>query len=146
MDSPYLSLANSIRNLDERQEAFLALLEEQPDSEQAAKDILSRLHHRTEYKERHSRRLTKGKILQLNFDPIAPEHDDNDGEVMAALDLLPPTLRHVIEEHVIEGESLRDIAKREGVSKDTIRRRYDRAAEKLSHLRDTCAKQPRNPP
>ena len=146
MDSPYLYLADSIRNRDERQDAYLAILDGQPDSEEAARLILSRLHHRTEYSERQSRRHTKGKVLQLNFDPVAPEPDDNDGEAMAALDRLPADLRAVIEEHVIEGVSLRDIAKREGVSKDTIRRRFDQAADRLRQLRNTCAKRPQIPP
>ena len=133
-NSVYLFVADSIRNEDERQDAYTAILTERPQTYAEAMSVLSRLHHRKEYKARRSRELTNGKVHQLNFDPTGLQLKDTDGDAMAALERLPDAERRLIEDHVIEGTSLREIAQRDGVSKDTIRRRYDRAAEKVRQI------------
>ena len=139
--SPFLYLTGSIRGADARQDAIVCLLQSQPKTEDEALLVLSRLHHRTEYATRKQRRLTRGTILQLSFDPCAPEDDPHDGPAMAALDLLPASNRKVIEQHVIEGLSFREIAATEGVSKVAIKKRFDIAAEKLRQLRESVNEQ-----
>ena len=141
MEVPFLHLTTSIRGEDARQDAIVCLLESQPQTEDEAQLVLSRLHHRTEYATRKQRRLTKGKILQLNFDPCSPEDDPHDGPVMAALDLLPASHREVIEQHVIEDMSFSEIAATEGVSKVAIKKRFDKAADRLRQLRDSVNEQ-----
>ena len=54
--------------------------------------------------------------------------------MIAALDCLSGSDRELIEVHVIDEESLRDIAKERGLSKDAMRKRYNIAASKLKEL------------
>lgn len=128
--SPFLHLADSIRNPDHRQNALLALLEAQPATEAQAVAVLSCLHHKEESIQRRYRK----RNMQLNFDPIAPQHDPCDGKMIAALDRLSGPDRELIEAHVLDGISLRNLAKNAGVSKDTIHKRYTVAANKLRIL------------
>ena len=125
----FLHLANS-RNEDDRQEQYLALLEAAPQTLESAEAVLSALHHRQEW----NRRQHKKRFIPLSFDPIAQQTPDNDGDLMSALNLLSPADQKLIRDHVIEENSLRAIGKRDSVSKDTIRKRYDLAKEKLIAL------------
>src|ERR1700677_626570 len=117
--SSFLYLADSIRNEDSRQDAYLILLERQPQTKAEAELILSSLHHRTEWNRRQDRK----RNVQLTFNPPATQVEWDDGVAVAALDRLPDADRHLIEEHVLEGLTLRQMATKAGVSKDTIAKR-----------------------
>jgi len=125
----FLYLANS-RNEDDRQEQYLALLEAAPQSLESAEAVLSALHHRQEW----NRRQHKKRFIPLSFDPIAKQSRNDDGDLVTTLNLLSPADQKIIRDHVLEENSLRAIAKRESVSKDTIRKRYDLAKAKLIAL------------
>ncbi|AEU36163.1 RNA polymerase sigma factor [Granulicella mallensis] len=120
------------RNRDYRQDQYVALLEAAPQTEKAALAILRTVHHRQETSRRRDRKWTVQP--DLTFDPIAPQGEDTDGHIVAALSCLPLEDQDIISQHIIEGMSLRDIAKQQGVSKDCIRKRYDHAKQKLQAL------------
>lgn len=115
---------------DERQDAYLALLEADPKTETDALDILSKSHHRAEYQSRMDRQ----RSLPLLCEPATSARPAPNGPAVAALESLPDEDRQLITDHVLNGTSLRAIAKAAGVSKDTIRKRYDRAKQKLAAL------------
>lgn len=51
--------------------------------------------------------------------------------ILAALELLPPEQREAIRSHVLEGDSYESIAKREGTSVPTVRKRVSRGLRAL---------------
>ena len=113
---------------DQRQEMYFALLRECPLSEQDAERILRRVRGQIKYQERKHGHLPI--LAEPSTDPPEPEN----GPMMKALDLLPAEDQHLVRQHVIDGHSLRDIAKDAGVNEKTIRKRYKRAKAKLKAL------------
>jgi RNA polymerase sigma factor (sigma-70 family) len=124
----FFSLCDA-RDEDARQDQCLALLEAQPQSEADARAILKTLHHR------HERTQRRGRItIQLEFDPVAPQQDDERGAVASALDRLSGPDQDIIRAHVINEEPLCEIASRLGISRETAWRRYSRAKKKLAAM------------
>lgn len=115
---------------DERQTAYLAIIEANPDTAEDALSVLSALHHKTE----KQARMQRVRNIPLEFEPAAEQRQDHDSRAMQALDLLPADDQVLIQQHVIEGTSMADLAKVAGVSRETIRKRYNTALAKLRVL------------
>jgi len=118
------------RNEDHRQDQYVALLQGAPQSEREALALLRTVHHRQET----SRRRERKRTVQLSFDPVAPQSIDSDGHMVSALSRMAFDEQAIINDHVVSGMSFRVIAKQQGVSKDSIRKRYDHAKKKLQAL------------
>lgn len=71
-------------------------------------------------------RELRGVALASPEDPLVLSSD-----LQKALEGLPASEREVIVAHVVEGKSLRDIAKEHGMARLTARRMYTRGIEKL---------------
>jgi RNA polymerase sigma factor (sigma-70 family) len=129
LNDHFLHLADARDGTDQKQDQFLALLEAAPQTEAEALAILSTVHHRHE----RSRRNTKQRTCQLNFDPIAPQKEEDTGALVSALDLLPDKDQNIIRDHVLDGLSFVEIARQEGISKSGAAKRYTVAKRHLEN-------------
>ena len=124
----FFYLVDSSLDVDLRQDMFLALLSEHPVTELEATAIIMRVRYVNEYAMKKERQRTLPLLVEPSTDD---KGDEDNGYVVAALNTLPDDDQDLIMSHVIEGHSLRTIAKVQGVSKDTIRKRFNLAKDKL---------------
>lgn len=117
----FLYLAES-RYEDEKQSLYLALLDAAPQSKAEAQAIIKKAHYSHEREWRKYRRHN----LQLDHDPPAPQYDEQSGQITEALDMLPDDDSEIVRMHVLDRISLRDIADALNVSRETLRRRYQK--------------------
>lgn len=119
----FLYLAES-RYEDEKQSLYLALLEAAPQSKTEAQAIIKKTHYSHEREWRKERR----RMLQFpeNYDPPAPQYDDQDGPIVKMLETLPDDDAEIVRMHVLDGVSLRDIADELNIARETLRRRYSK--------------------
>ena len=119
---PFLYLAEMLRDEDERQDAIVLFLEQQPTTEIAAQAIINRLHH----SKRHEARKQPS---QLSYEP-----SDNPSATLGiheAISRLPEADRELVTLRYVNGLTVSAISIRVGVDYKTTHTALTRAVEKL---------------
>lgn len=121
-------------NEDTRQNQYVALLEQQPQTEEQALKLLSSIHHIDEWNNRQFHRIH----APLNYE--APDKEDERertrpiGNLESELELLPEEDRNIIQRHVLDGLTVRELSIELGISKSTAGRRIQNSLKNYREL------------
>lgn len=112
---------------DERQDAFVALLENPPTTEDDARRTIRTAHHQTEYQQRK-------RPYQLNVDPGTEDEREAMPQLYPALALLPEADRLLITAHFVEGLTYEEMSIRFGVAHSTLNKRMPVVLSKIRKI------------
>lgn len=135
MKIPYSDLIPADYTPDEVQDAYVALLEENPSTEDQAKCLIHRCHFRAEY--HHKKR--KHRAIQFLFEPAAHEQPIDAVQVAlwTAISLLEKDDRELIGLRISDRLTVSALADHYKVSRATIDRRLERIMNQLKELSST---------